>query len=73
MGIVLVLFWVLLVWGLIDGDLYTREAVIFGLIWALLFAGTIALPMYLVWFVVPLVLLDIVLLAKVVGHDIFIR
>ncbi len=73
MGIALVLFWILLVWGLIDGDLYAREAVVFGLIWALLLAGIIAFPTAFVWFVVPLVLLDIVLLFKVVGTDILIH
>lgn len=70
---VLGLFWVLLVWGLIDGDLYARDAWIFGLIWVVLIGGFLMFPEAFIWFVVPLVLLDIALLVKVVGTDIVIR
>ena len=50
-----------------------REAVIFCCIWAALFGGFLLLPEAFVWFVVPIVLLDIVLLMKVMGSDILIR
>lgn len=73
MLLVFVLFWLLIVWGLKEGDIYTREAVTYGCIWAVLFGGFVLLPEAFVWFVVPLVLLDIVLLMKVMGTDILIR
>jgi hypothetical protein len=63
-------FWVLLIWSLIDGDLYPKEGAIFVAVWAALLAGFLLLKIPMLWFVVPMVLLDIVLMVKVFGQNI---
>ncbi len=73
MSIPFVAFWVVLIWSVIDGDLDAREGAIFVSIWAALLLGFLLLHIPNFWFVVPMVLLDIVLIFKVFGGDIQIR
>ena len=67
------LFFVLLGWGLYDGDLYPKEGVILAAIWVVLLVGLLLLKLSPYWFVVPTVILDIYLVIKVFGGDIKIR
>lgn len=67
------LFWILLGWSLYDGDLYPKEGAIFVGIWVVLLLGFLLLKIALLWFVVPTVLLDIILILKIFGQDIQIR
>ncbi len=67
------LFWVLIGWGLYDGDVYPKEGGIFIAIWVGLLLGFLLLKIEMLWFVVPTVILDIVLILKVFGQDIQIR
>lgn len=67
------LFWLLIGWGLYDGDLYPKEGAIFVAIWVVLLLGFILLKGSPFGFVVPTVLLDIVLVLKVFGSDVQIR
>jgi hypothetical protein len=73
MALVFVLFWVVLIWGLYDGDIYAKEGTIMGILWAGLLAGFIFLPDAAIGFIIAMVLLDIYLLLKVYGQDIGIR
>ena len=66
-------FWVLLGWGLYDGDLYPKEGAIVAAIWGVLLLIFLLLKVTLLWFVVPTVLLDIYLILKIFGQDIQIR
>lgn len=68
-----ILFWVLLIWGLYDGDIYPKEGGIFASIWVVLLVCFLCWKVLLLWFVVPTVVLDIVLILKVFGQDIQIR
>ena len=65
-----VLFWILVVWGLRDCDVYPKEAAIYGAIWCALLAGFFLWPAGSIFFIVGMVLLDVVLLIKVLGQDI---
>lgn len=67
------LFWLLLIWSFLDGELYPKEAGIFVAIWLLLLLGFVLLKVAMLWFVVPTVALDIVLILKIFGKDIPIR
>ena len=73
MLLVFLLFWVLLIWGLIDGDIYAREAAILVVIWLVLAAGFFFLPKVMIPTIIGMVLVDIVLLFKVVGQDVLVR
>ena len=73
MAMVFVLFWVVLIWGLHDGDVYAKEGIILGIVWIGLLAGFIYLPNAAIGFIVAMVLLDIYLLLKVYGQDIGLR
>lgn len=66
-------FWVLLLWGLYDGDLSPKEGAIFVVLWGGLLLGFLLLKIVWLWFVVPTVLLDIVLIVKIFGKDVLIR
>lgn len=66
-------FWVLLGWGLYDGDLYPKEGAIVVAIWGVMLLIFLLLKVTLLWFVVPTVLLDIYLILKIFGQDIQIR
>jgi hypothetical protein len=63
-----VLFLVLVIWALIDGEMYAKEAAIFGALWLALLLGTMFLPAFGIYLVVPMVLIDIYLLVKLVGN-----
>lgn len=63
-------FWVLLIWSLIDGDLNFKEGAWFVGTWGVLLAGFLLMKIPMLWFVVPMVLLDIVLMVKVFGQNI---
>ncbi len=66
-------FWILLGWSLYDGDLYPQEAAILVAIWAGLLVVFLIFKVPLIWFVVPTVVLDIVLIVKIFGQDVQIR
>lgn len=66
-------FWVLIIWSLYDGDLYPKEAAVYIIIWVTCLAGLILFDLQPVLFVVPTVLLDIILIVKVFGGDLKIR
>jgi len=66
-------FWILLGWGLYDGDLYPKEGAILVGIWGVLLLAFLLLKVSLLWFVVPTVLLDIFLILKIFGQDIQIH
>jgi len=66
-------FVILLVWGLYDGDLYPKEGAILVGIWGVLLLVFCLLKIPSLWFVVPTVLLDIFLILKIFGQDIQIR
>ncbi|MBI5705615.1 MAG: hypothetical protein HZC36_01345 [Armatimonadetes bacterium] len=63
-----VLFVILVVWALVQNDLYPKEALILGSIWLLLLLGAFLLPGIGVYCIVPMVLIDIWLLVKLVGN-----
>lgn len=68
-----VLFWVVLIWGLYDGDLYAKEGIILGIIWVGLLLGFIFLPTAMIGFIIAMILIDIYLVVKVFGGNIGIR
>ncbi|HLO98769.1 MAG TPA: hypothetical protein VK171_09265 [Fimbriimonas sp.] len=64
MLLALVLFWILILWGIKSEDLYWSEALIFIAIWAILLALFIyKIGPNMVW-IAGLILLDIVLIFK---------
>jgi hypothetical protein len=67
------LFWLLIGWGLYDGDIYPKEAGVCVTVWIGLLLCFLFLKVSPFWFVVPTVLLDIYLILKVFGQDIQIR
>ncbi len=73
MGFPTILFWVMLIWGLYDGDVYPREGAIMAGVWVALLVLFILFNVNLMWFVVPTVILDIVLILKVFGGDVALR
>lgn len=68
-----VLFWVVLIWGLYDGDLYAKEGIILGILWIGLLLGFIFLPTAMIGFIIAMILIDIYLVVKVFGGNIGIR
>lgn|GEM_PF-2014499 len=64
------LFWVLTIWGLIDGDLYAKEAAILGAIWlaAILCFAFVPIPWVTYVGIGVTVILDVILVVKVVGN-----
>lgn len=63
-----ILFLVLVIWALIDGEMYAKEAAIYGGIWLAALLGLLLIPGYGLYFVVPMCLVDVVLLIKLVGN-----
>ena len=59
---------ILVIWALIDGDMYAKEALIYGAIWLGCLLGMLFIAGYGLYFVVPMCLVDIVLLIKNVGN-----
>jgi hypothetical protein len=68
-----VAFWVLIGWSLYDGELYPKEAAVFVGIWLATLAAFMLLNIAPMWFVIPTVLLDIVLIFKLFGGNINVR
>ncbi len=62
-----VLFVILIVWGLIDTEIYAKEAIILGAIWLICLFGYLFLRSFGFYFVVPMALIDIYLLVKMTG------
>lgn len=62
------LFVILVVWALIDNDLYAKEAIILGCVWLALLLGLLLIPYAGFYCVVPMVLIDVWLLVKLVGN-----
>ncbi len=71
--LVFVLFWLVLIWGLYDNEIYAKEAAIFAAIWIPLVIVFFLVPSAMIPAIIGIVLLDIVLIAKVFGQDIIIR
>jgi hypothetical protein len=63
-----VLFLILEIWALVSGDMYAKEAIIYGSIWLVCLLGLFFIPGYGLYFVVPVTLVDIILLIKQVGN-----
>lgn len=63
-----VLFLVLTIWGMIDGEIYAQEGIILFVLWALLLAGFLLLPGIGMYAVVGIALIDIYLIIKLVGN-----
>lgn len=62
------LFLVLVIWAAKDGELYVKEGLIYGAIFLLCLIGMLALPGIGLYFVVPMVLLDVYLIVKLLGN-----
>lgn len=62
------LFAILVVWALIDNDLYAKEAIILGSVWLALLLGLLLIPNAGLYCVVPIVLIDVWLLVKLIGN-----
>ena len=62
--------WVLLTWGLKDGDLQPVEVGVYGGLSILLLMGMLFVPGLGLWLVAPMALIDIVLVFKVLGGDV---
>lgn len=69
MWMLLVAFWVILIWALYDGDLTPLEGLVFVGFWVVFLLGLLFLKQFAIWFIIPLVLLDIVLIFKVFGGN----
>lgn len=63
-----VLFLILIIWGAFDGEVYWKEGIVYGLLFLISLLGWLLVPGYGLYFVVPVVLVDIVLLVKMVGN-----
>lgn len=71
--IIHVAFWVLLAWAVYDNELYPMEAAIYAGIWLAFLVGFWLLKVPPMWFMVPSVLLDIVLIFKLFGGNLRVR
>lgn len=63
-------FWLLLLWSLYDGDLDLREGAAFLGVWMALLLGVAILRAPQGWCVTATALLDVVLVLKVFGEDV---
>ncbi len=70
MLIAFVLFWILLIWGLKEGDLYAKEGAILVFLWLVFLVGLVYFPPGQIICIIGSVILDVVLLMKVLGQDI---
>ena len=68
-----IVFWVLLVWSIYDGDLDMREASIFVALWAALMVCPLVSPSLVILSIVGQALLDVVLVLKIFGTNVRIR
>ena len=59
---------ILVVWALIDGDLYAKEAAIYGGVGLICFVAFLLIPGFGVAGLVVVTLIDIYLLIKLVGN-----
>lgn len=66
-------FWILIIWSFFDGDLHPTEAGACVLVWFVLLVGFIFLQISPLWFVLPTVVLDVILILKIFGSDIELR
>lgn len=62
------LFLVLVIWALIDGEMYGKEAAIWGVVWLACLLGFFLVRDRGFYFVVPMCLVDAVLLIKLLGN-----
>ena len=65
-----ILFWILLIWGLRESDIYWQEGAILVTLWVVCLAGFVYLPSANIAFIIGSVLLDLWLLMKTLGQDI---
>ena len=65
-----ILFFVLLGWGLYEGDVYPKEGWIMLALWVVALLVVVVLKALWLWLVVPTVILDIILVLKVYGQDV---
>lgn len=67
-----ILYAILVIWALVQGDLYPKEGAIHGLVWLACLAGFLFADLVRtglgLWFVVPVCLADVYLLVKMVGN-----
>ena len=68
-----ILFWLLVGYGIVTGELYLGEAAAFVIVWCVILAAVLALGVGFLWSVAPAAILDIVLVLKLFGGDINIR
>jgi len=59
---------VLVIWGLIDGDVYFKEAAIYGVLLLACLAVVLFVPNYGIAGLVPICFVDVYLLIKLVGN-----
>ena len=62
------LFLILVIWALVQNDMYAKEAMIWGGICLVCFLALLFIPVYGLYFVAPVYLVDIILLIKLVGN-----
>ena len=69
--LIFLLFWVLLIWGLLDSEIYLRDALIYFAIWLASFPAFLFLPIQEGVFIAAGVgvILDVVLILKVMGGN----
>ena len=70
---VLILFLILMIWGLKDGEIYWGEAIGWTLAMGASFAGMIFFPNLIIWFIIASVLIDIILILRIIGTDILVH
>ena len=66
----IIVFCVLLIRGLKDGDLYPKEGLAYGGILVVLLLGMLLLQPWALWFMAAMALLDVVLVVKIFGQDV---
>jgi len=65
-----IVFCVLLIWSLTDGDLYPKEGLGYGAVFLVLMLGVLFLQQWALWCMAGMALLDVVLILKVFGQDV---
>lgn len=64
-----VLFLIVVIWALVQGDMYAKEAIILGSVWLICLAALFLLPgSFGIYFVVPITVVDIYLVVKLIGN-----
>ena len=64
----LVLLPILVIWALVQGDMYAKEGLIYGGIWLVCLLGILLVRGNGAYFAVPVALADIVLVMKFIGN-----